>query len=101
MYEKLRIAAGQTKTNAVTRDIFFSFTSMPLRQVLDTYSTFAGETVTCSPTLNAFVSAKTYTRLSKAEAVALIENVLREQARIIIRRRDDGTLVAEKITRTP
>ncbi len=101
MYEKLRIAGGLVKTNAVKRDILFSFTNMPLRQVLDTYSTFAGETVTCPPTLNAFISANTYAPVSKAEALALIESALREQASVVIRRRDDGSLIAQKSTTKP
>jgi hypothetical protein len=76
------------------RDIFFNFGNTPVADVLELYSSVAGQEVVVPIRLFGSVHVRTYGSVSATEAMNLIETALEEQLHILITKMDDGRLIA-------
>jgi hypothetical protein len=78
-------------------DITFNFQSVPVMQLMDIYDGYAGRRVT-PPSGGwpgtALLSGVTPYSLTKAEAMQLIEAMLKEQAHIVLQHSSDGSISA-------
>ncbi len=77
-------------------DQAFNFQGMPLQQFLDMYENLAGKKVTMVETLEQgqMLRLKTVHPLTKSEAIQLFDEVLKEQAGLVIVHGQDGSLTA-------
>jgi len=76
-------------------NITYNFQGIPLQQFLDEYESMAGKKVTLAiPGQGKILRMQTVRPLTKSEAMTLCEEVLREQAGLIIVHGKDGSLTA-------
>ena len=91
----------ETPPPAEVANIAFNFQNMPVMQVLDVYGGYAGKHVSFAPgtPLSGAVHLITDHRVTRTEAMHLIERALKEQANITIISQADGSLLAVRAAR--
>jgi type II secretory pathway component GspD/PulD (secretin) len=76
-------------------NITYNFQGIPLQQFLDEYESLAGKKVTMTtPEQGKILQVKTVRPLTRSEALKLCEEVLQEQAGLVIVHGKDGSLTA-------
>jgi HEAT repeat protein len=95
----LAAIAGQPLSHsapAKNADIAYNFPGSPLGQILDIYGNLAGKKVTMAATLAPGQTLRVITAqpLTKSEALQLLEEVLKQQAGVVIVHGKDGSLTA-------
>ncbi len=96
----LAAITGQSPSNSAPAEkgyITYNFPRIPLEQFLDEYEFLAGKKVImqATPDINQTVRVITVRPLTKSEAMTLCEEVLKEQAGLIIVHERDGSLTAK------
>ena len=88
--------SGKTSQSAQNANISFNFPGIPLRQLLDVYEQLAGKKVTMEGTPKEGPALRVIPDrlLTKSEALQLLEEVLKEQAGLVIVHGPDGSLTA-------
>jgi len=83
-------------TLAENAGITYNFPGVPLQQVLNIYENLAGKTVSmaATPAGSQMIRLRTAQPLTKTEALQLLEEVLQQQAGLVIVRGKDGSFTA-------